>query len=144
MLELFLLALIALAVGYVANGVIKLNRAIQEQKEFENGEDERATDVLVKAGAIDKDKPWPVVIIHYVNGVQVNLKNLDATDIAYGPKVIGSYQSWKIYDTVTYDNTVFEYHNVAVKKNGRYIVYGDGYDVYLVLTPGLIYKKLTA
>jgi len=124
--------------AYVLNALYRSRQAMKELDEFNKNEESRATEELAKYDT--EQKPWPVKLIKVTNGIQTST-NLQALDITYGPKVIGAYQGWKIYNTVASQDQTFEFDSVAVKRDGRYLIRGlDG--MFLILAPGLAYKQV--
>lgn len=108
--------------------------------EWLQGEEERlARLAAANAREKDKEKPWPVRLVKWQDGVKLIAK-LDSVEVRYGPKVIGHFQGWKIYETVRVGDTFYafdstEHGGVAPSKHDDHV---------LILAPGLIYRPVAS
>lgn len=110
---------------------------LQDFCDWCNGEEERLARFAVDQGLVDKEKPWPIRMVKWSDGVKLIAK-LSALDVRYGSKVVGTFQGWKIYETVFVEGEEYKFEAVEPKQ----LAPERHDDEVLVLAPGLIYRPV--
>ena len=140
MLELIFIGALLAIVWWLGHHARKLSQGLQDVRDYEAAAQEREDRLIEETKAeIDRNKPWPVKLVHYHNGIQL-ARNLDSLEVRYGTNIIGTYDGWKIYDYVYCQGETFIYDNVVVKRDGRFILPDQA--PYLILSPGLAYRHV--